>query len=118
MTTGESLSANYQRAFGKRIGFGVRPALIMSDFVQAYFEPSCAMYAGVEGALASALRLQGGARRNAIPFIYTNVVYDRQGSKGGRFYQESMALHSGCWGPKAPQTRRRSICLVSPNSTR
>ena len=40
MTTGESLSANYQRAFGKRIGFGVRPAPIMSDFVQAYFEPS------------------------------------------------------------------------------
>ena len=33
VTTGESLSANYQRAFGKRIGYGASPALIMIDFV-------------------------------------------------------------------------------------
>ena len=65
VTTGESLSANYKRAFGKRIGFGARPALIMIDFVQAYFDPACALYAGVEDALASAFRLQSAARAAA-----------------------------------------------------
>jgi maleamate amidohydrolase len=89
VTTGESLSANYQRAFGKRIGYGASPALIMIDFVQAYFDPACALYAGVEDALASALRLQSTARRNGVPVIYTNVVYDRRGSNGGRFFQNA-----------------------------
>jgi maleamate amidohydrolase len=92
VTTDESLFANYQRAFGKRIGFGARPALIMIDFVQAYFDPTCALYAGVEAALASALRLQEAARRSGAPVIYTNVVYDRRGSNGGRFFQKSMVL--------------------------
>ena len=56
------LSQNYKGAFGKRIGFGKRPALMMIDFVEAYFDQSCALYAGVEDALASALRLQAAAR--------------------------------------------------------
>ncbi len=94
VTTDETLSANYQRAFGKRIGYGAKPALIMIDFVQAYFDPTCALYAGVEDALASALRLQQAARRNGVPVIYTNVVYDKRGSNGGRFFQKSMTLHN------------------------
>jgi len=93
VTTDESLTSNYQRAFGKRIGYGAKPALILIDFVQAYFDPACALYAGVESALASALRLQAAARSNGVAVIYTNVVYDRRGSNGGRFYQKSMVLH-------------------------
>lgn len=92
-STEEELSLNYKRAFGKRIGFGSKPALIMIDFVQAYFDPACALYAGVETALASALRLQAAARDAGVPVIYTNVVYDSQGANGGRFFQKSMVLH-------------------------
>ena len=61
--TRRDLPTNYQGAFGKRIGFGKRPALIMIDFVEAYFDKSCALYAGVEDALASAIRLQGSGAR-------------------------------------------------------
>ena len=86
----ETLDANYKRAFGKRIGFGKRPALLMIDFVEAYFDNSCALYAGVEDALASALRIQQAARNRTIPIIYTNVVYDKRATNGGRFYQKSM----------------------------
>ena len=92
--TDTDLSANYKGAFGKRIGFGQRPALLMIDFVEAYFEPSCALYAGVEAALASALRLQAVARQAGIPVIYTNVVYNKSVLNGGRFYQKSMTLHN------------------------
>ena len=45
----EDLAQNYRRAFGKRIGFGKRPALIMIDFVEAYFDTACALYADVAG---------------------------------------------------------------------
>ena len=61
MSDTETLDTNYKRAFGKRIGFGKRPALIMIDFVEAYFDPACPLYAGVEDALASALRPPGGS---------------------------------------------------------
>lgn len=88
------LSQNYKGAFGKRIGFGKRPALLMIDFVQAYFDPSCALFADVEDALASALRLRTAARAAGIPVIYTNVVYNKAALNGGRFYQKSMTLHN------------------------
>jgi maleamate amidohydrolase len=89
----EDLVENYKRAFGKRIGFGKKPALLMIDFVEAYFDKSCALYAGVEEALASAKRVQAVARRAGAPVIYTNVVYDKRALNGGRFYQKSQTLH-------------------------
>jgi maleamate amidohydrolase len=90
----ETLDENYRRAFGKRIGFGKKPALILIDLVEAYFNPSCGLYAGVEDVLASALRLQAAARAARVPVIYTNVVYNRSALNGGRFYQKSMTLHN------------------------
>lgn len=92
--TNTDLNANYKGAFGKRIGFGQHPALLLIDFVEAYFEPSCALYAGVEAALDSAIRIQAAARQAGIPVIYTNVVYNKSVLNGGRFYQKSMTLHN------------------------
>jgi maleamate amidohydrolase len=92
--TSDDLEQNYKRAFGKRIGFGKRPAMIMIDFVEGYFDPSCALYAGVESALESALRLRAAARAAEVPVIYTNVVYDKGARNGGRFYQKSMTLQN------------------------
>lgn len=92
--TDSGLSDNYKGAFGKRIGYGQKPALIMIDFVEAYFDRSCGLYAGVEETLASALRLQKVARAAGVPVIYTNVVYQKNALNGGRFYQKSMTLHN------------------------
>ena len=94
MADHEDLGENYKKAFGKRIGFGKKPALILIDFVEAYFDPACALFADVEDALASALRLQKVAREAGVPVIYTNVVYRPGGADGGRFYQKSMTLHN------------------------
>lgn len=88
------LAQNYKGAFGKRIGFGKKPVLLMIDFVEAYFDKSCGLYAGVEETLASALRLQKLARAARVPVIYTNVVYNKSVLNGGRFYQKSMTLHN------------------------
>jgi maleamate amidohydrolase len=40
----DELSANYARAYGNRVGFGKRPALILIDFCQAYYDPDCDLY--------------------------------------------------------------------------
>ncbi|WP_374623498.1 isochorismatase family protein [Devosia sp.] len=90
----EDLSSNYKGAFGKRIGFGKRPALILIDFVEAYFNRGCALFADARPALDSAIRLRAAAREAGVPVIYTNVVYNKSALNGGRFYQKSMTLHN------------------------
>ena len=93
MPTQDDLGENYARAYGNRIGYGERPALILIDFVEGYFDPDCELYAGVDDALASALRIREVARAAKIPVIYTNVVYQYEdGRDGGRFFQKAKPL--------------------------
>lgn len=86
------LRENYRGAFDGRLGFGERPALILVDFVEAYFAEDSPLYAGVDAALASALRIRDAAREAAIPILYTNVAYHRGGVDGGIFYRKVPAL--------------------------
>jgi len=88
----DDLSANYARAFGRTVGFGDRPALLLVDFVEGYFDPTCDLYAGVEDALASALRIRAAAREARVPVILTNVVYHPMALDGGRFFEKSKPL--------------------------
>lgn len=88
----ENRNDNYRGAFDGTLGFGQKPALILIDFVQAYFAEESALYAGVDDALASALRVREAARDAGIPVIYTNVVYQADGVDGGVFYRKVPAL--------------------------
>lgn len=88
----DDLTANYQRAYGKRVGFGERPALILIDFCQGYFDPECDLYSGVEDALASTLRVREAASSAGIPVILTNVVYHPHAIDGGRFFEKAKPL--------------------------
>ncbi len=90
----DDLVANYKKAYGNKIGFGKSPALLLVDFVQAYFDPDCELYSEVEDNLASALRLVEVARAAKIPVIYTNVVYQAQGLDGGVFFKKAKPLHN------------------------
>ena len=91
----ENLDANYARAYGGKAGYGQRPALLMVDFAQAYYDPDCPLFAG-EGArtaLQSALRLRELARAAGIPVILTEVSFpDDRGLMGGRFWQKAKPL--------------------------
>ena len=89
---GDELTENYRGAFDGSLGFGKAPALILVDFVAAYFVESSPLYAGVEQELASALRIRDAARAAGIPVIYTNVVYQEGGADGGVFYRKVPAL--------------------------
>lgn len=86
------LQENYARAFGKSAGFGKRPALLLIDFVQGYFDPDCDLYADVEEALSSALRIREVAHEVGAPVILTNVVYHPKAIDGGRFFEKSKPL--------------------------
>ncbi|WP_044558946.1 isochorismatase family protein [Azospirillum sp. B4] len=89
---GTSLESDYKAVYGNRIGFGGKPALVLVDFVEAYFAPECDLYAGVDAALASALRIRAAARAAGVPVILTRVTYQASGLDGGRFFQKALPL--------------------------
>jgi maleamate amidohydrolase len=87
------LDADYQAAgFGGRLAFGRKPALVIIDVVQAYLDPASPLYAGVEAARDSNIRLVEAARAAALPVIFTNVLYSAGGADGGVFYRKVPAL--------------------------
>jgi maleamate amidohydrolase len=90
----DDLQENYKIAYGNRAGFGKSPALVLVDFAQAYFDPDCVLYAGVDDALASALRIREAAHRHGIPVILTEVTYHATGVDGGRFFEKARPLAS------------------------
>ncbi|WP_408590774.1 N-carbamoylsarcosine amidohydrolase [Novosphingobium sp.] len=88
----DDLTANYSGAFDGRLPFGERPALVIIDLVEAYLQPGSPLYAGIEDALASAVRLAQAARAAGIPLIFTNVEYTAGGADGGVFFRKVPAL--------------------------
>lgn len=94
MASGQDLQSNYSGVFEGRIGFGHRPALILIDFVEAYFDRESPLYAGVEDTLAAAIELRDAARAAGVPVIYTNVVFHPSMRDGGRFAQKVGVLTS------------------------
>ncbi len=86
------LLENYANVYNNRIGFGKKPALLLIDFVEAYYDKSCDLYADVEEALASATRVLEAARNAGILVVYTNVVYHPSGINGGRFFEKAKPL--------------------------
>ncbi|MDJ0642179.1 MAG: isochorismatase family protein [Erythrobacter sp.] len=94
MSNREDAQSNYAGVFEGRIGFGRRPALILIDFVEAYFAADSPLYAGVDAVLASALDLRDAARAAGVRVIYTNVEFHPSMVDGGRFAQKIGALSS------------------------
>lgn len=88
----DDLSENYARAFGRRVGFGDRLALIVIDMVEGYYNPDCDLYMGSDASLLSALRVREAARAAGVPVILTNVVYHPLALDGGRFFEKSKPL--------------------------
>ena len=87
------LDDDYAKAgFDGRLTFGKSAALLIVDVVQAYLVPTSPLYAGVEAALASNLRLIAAARIAKVPVIFTRVSYQARGADGGVFYRKVPAL--------------------------
>jgi maleamate amidohydrolase len=91
----EALDSNYARAgYHASQVWGRRPALILIDFAQAYFDPAAPLFGG-EGcrtALDSAMRLREIARWCGIPVVLTEVRYRKGGADGGIFFRKAPPL--------------------------
>ncbi|MGE6740629.1 isochorismatase family protein [Allorhizobium pseudoryzae] len=99
----QDLDDNYKAAYSNRAGFGRRPALVLIDFAEAYFDPDCVLYAGVDAALQSALRIREVAHQMGVPVILTEVTYQKGGLNGGRFFEKAKPLASFVKGQKTAE---------------
>jgi len=91
----EDLNDNYARAnYHSAQNWGRRPALLLIDFAQAYFDDAYPLFGGegCQKALSNAARLAPAARKAGIPVIFTEVKYLPGGLDGGAFYSKVPAL--------------------------
>jgi maleamate amidohydrolase len=82
------LASNVAGVFDGHLAPGTRPCLLIIDMVQAYLQPDSPIYAGIEDALASTIRLLHLARRSGVPVIHTNVEFLPGGLNGGVFFRK------------------------------
>jgi len=91
----EDLGQNYARAgYHTRQVRGRRPALIMVDFAQAYFDPASPLFGG-DGCAAARDKAAGlvtAARIAKTPVIWTQVRYVQGGADGGVFFRKAPPL--------------------------
>ena len=91
----ETREENYKGVFDNRLGFGLRCAVVVIDFIKAYTTPGAPFYApGVVSAVQASVSLLATARRAGVPIIYTKVVYHPSGADGGLFVQKVPALRT------------------------
>ncbi|MFJ4617111.1 isochorismatase family protein [Streptomyces sp. NPDC088812] len=71
------LDDDYARAgFGRRVGWGLRPAVLLVDAVRAYADPASHLYLRTaEPALAAMAALARAARAAGAPVVFTAVHY-------------------------------------------
>lgn len=91
----DKLDQNYEKAgYHARQSWGARPALVLIDFANAYFDPEAQLYGGegCQTALDNAAILADAARAAGVPVIFTEVKYQPGGGDGGAFYAKVPAL--------------------------
>lgn len=62
--------------FGRRIGFGHAPLLMVIDFTRAFTEPGRPLAAECGAEIAQTNRLIDAARRAGLPVMFTAVAYE------------------------------------------
>jgi maleamate amidohydrolase len=102
MTTNPVLSdAEFfeQRGFGQKLGFGLRPALLVVDMVKAFTNPDMPLGANLESQIAAIQPLLRIAHDQRAPVIFSTVAYEDENLRDagifGRKQKGSTTLRAG-----------------------
>lgn len=89
----ESTKDDYDRAgFGGTLSPGRAPVLVIIDPAQAYVDPECPLYAGVEDQITVISMLKAAATKQGIPVVVTRVLHDDLNQNGGIFAKKVPSL--------------------------
>jgi nicotinamidase-related amidase len=67
------------RGFGQPVGFGLKPALLVVDFVNGFTDPQSPLGANVDREIAAANELIDASRRAGSPVLFSTIAYTDEG---------------------------------------
>ena len=83
----------YQRqGYGRSVGFGNSPALLIIDFVNGFIDPNQFGGGNIAAAATHAAKLLEASRAAGVPVVFTRVVYADDGSDVGMFCRKATGL--------------------------
>jgi maleamate amidohydrolase len=92
------------RGYGRRIGFGQRPAVLIVDVLRAFTDPNQPLGANLDAEIAACSELISHARRGEIPVIFSAGAYDDADLRDAGIWAKKIGglttLRSGTDGPK------------------
>lgn len=92
-TTRDDAAFFAERGFGRRIGFGERPALIIIDMLKAFTDATAMLGANLDNEIEATIPLLAAAHDRNIPVIFSTVRYEDADLKD-----------AGIWGLKMKGT--------------
>ena len=88
-----------RRGFGQKLGFGLRPALLVVDMIKAFTNPDMPLGADLEGQIAAIQPILRVAHDQQAPVIFSTVAYEDENLRDagifGRKHKGSATLRSG-----------------------
>jgi len=91
----------YARAgMSGRVGFGVKPAVLVIDEQKAMTDPACGLGSSLDEMVENSVAVISAANRRGIPVIYTVAAYKPDGSDAGVFAMKVPALKEATIGSK------------------
>lgn len=93
MASTKNTKASFRaRGFNGRVGFGLRPAVIVVDLIEAFTNPVSPLAADLRPQLAATRKLLSAARKVKAPIIFTTVEYDPSLKDAGLFVRKARGL--------------------------
>ena len=93
------MTENFE-GFGKMVGFGLRPAMIVIDFIRGFTDENHLLGSNYETQLVATKHLLQNARSCNIPIIFTTVQYEGHLLDGAHFVKKIPALNTLIEGSK------------------
>jgi maleamate amidohydrolase len=82
----------HRQGMGQCAGMGVRPALVIVDFVVGFADPAHFGGGNIGPAIAETVKLLAFARKHHWPVAHTRVVYADDGADAGVFTRKAPSL--------------------------
>jgi maleamate amidohydrolase len=92
-----------ERGFGRRIGFGERPAVVVVDLMKGFTDPALPLGSNLDDVVEASGRVVAAARRAAAPVLYTVLWYEPGLGDAGVWALKQDALRTLTYGSEATE---------------
>ncbi|MEA2626335.1 MAG: N-formylmaleamate deformylase [Candidatus Binatota bacterium] len=92
MDTAETRQFYEARGIGARVGFGIRPTILVVDLVVGFTDPASPLGSSLDAEVEATRRLIDAGRRAGAPIHYTTISFADGHGDGGPFLRKMTSL--------------------------